>query len=365
VAVPILFQTRGAYRGVRGTDLMRQLTYVGDQRLEWHDVPEPSLEGGDDALVRPIAVATCDLDTGIVQGSAPLPAPFAFGHEFVADIVAIGDSVTSVQPGDRVVVAFQISCGRCERCRRGLTANCATVPVLSSFGLAPLSREWGGALSDLVRVPYADAMTVPVPRGIDPATIASVGDNVPDGWRSVAAPLREHPGSPVLVIGGAGAGSVGLYAVAAAIALGSERVDYADTDPQRLRVAEELGASVTDGPVKRRYGPYPITVNHAATPDGLAAALRSTEPGGICTSTSIYFDADTPIPLLEMYGTGVTLTTGRVNARALIPEVLNAVAAGRLRPERVTSAVVPWEHAPEVLAKHTHKTVITRDSAAR
>lgn len=343
---------------------MRQLTYVGDRRFEWHEVPEPSLEGVDDALVRPVAVATCDLDTGIAQGIAPLPGPFAFGHEFVADVVATGTAVTSVRPGDRVIVAFQISCGRCNRCQRGMTASCSTVPARSSFGLAPLSREWGGALSDLVRVPYADAMTVPVPAGIDPVAVASVSDNVPDGWRAVAAPLREHPRGPVLVIGGAGAGSVGLYAVAAAIALGSEHVDYVDSDPARLRVAEQLGASIIDGPIQPRYGPYPITVNHAAGHDGLGAALRSTEPGGICTSTSIYFEAETPIPLLEMYGTGVTLKTGRVNARALIPEVLDAVSGGRIHPERITAAVVPWESAAEVLAAHTHKTVITRDDNA-
>ena len=343
---------------------MRQLTYVGDRRFEWHEVPEPSLEGVDDALVRPVAVATCDLDTGIAPGIAPLPGPFAFGHEFVADVVATGTAVTSVRPGDRVIVAFQISCGRCNRCQRGMTASCSTVPARSSFGLAPLSREWGGALSDLVRVPYADAMTVPVPAGIDPVAIASVSDNVPDGWRAVAAPLREHPRGPVLVIGGAGAGSVGLYAVAAAIALGSEHVDDVDSEPARLRVAEQLGASIIDGPIQPRYGPYPITVNHAAGHDGLGAALRSTEPGGICTSTSIYFEAETPIPLLEMYGTGVTLKTGRVNARALIPEVLDAVSGGRIHPERITAAVVSWDSAAEVLAAHTHKTVITRDDNA-
>src|SRR6476660_4114404 len=114
---------------------MRQLTYVGDRRFEWHEVPEPSLEGVDDALVRPVAVATCDLDTGIAQGIAPLPGPFAFGHEFVADVVATGTAVTSVRPGDHVIVAFQISCGRCDRCQRGMTASCSTVPARSSFGL--------------------------------------------------------------------------------------------------------------------------------------------------------------------------------------------------------------------------------------
>ena len=76
--------------------------------------PTPELSGGVDALVRPIAVATCDLDAAVVAGRAPLPGPFAFGHEFVADVLEIGESVTSVRAGDRVIVPFQVSCGTCD-----------------------------------------------------------------------------------------------------------------------------------------------------------------------------------------------------------------------------------------------------------
>src|SRR6476620_245062 len=128
-------------------------------------------------------------------------------------------------------------------CARALTASCARVPLMASYGLAPLSREYGGALSDLVEVPYADAMLVPLPSGVQPAAAASVSDNIPDGGRAVAPLLAERPGAPVLVLGGAGGGSVGLYAAAVAVALGSERVDYVDEDPTRLAVAELVGAN--------------------------------------------------------------------------------------------------------------------------
>src|SRR3712207_6816030 len=131
-------------------------------------------------------------------------------------------------PGSLVTVPFQISCGECERCRRGHTGNCETVPRLSMYGLAPLGGDWGGFLSDTVRVPYAAHMLIPLPAGVDPAAAASVSDNVPDGWRAVAEPLERYPGGPVLICGGAP--SITLYAVAAAIALGAERVDYADQD---------------------------------------------------------------------------------------------------------------------------------------
>jgi threonine dehydrogenase-like Zn-dependent dehydrogenase len=339
---------------------MQQLTFVGTRRLEWREVPDPVLGTPDAALVRPVAVATCDLDAGIVSGNAPLPGPFAFGHEFVADVVAAGGAVRTTTVGQRVVVPFQINCGTCDPCARGLTASCARVPLMASYGLAPLSREYGGALSDLVEVPFADAMLVPLPAGVEPAAAASASDNIPDGWRAVAPLLAERPGAPVLVLGGAGGGSVGLYAAAVAVALGSERVDYVDEDPDRLAVAERVGANAMQEPIRKRYGPYPITVNHTTEPSGLTTALRSTEPGGTCTSTTIYFGRDISIPMLEMYTTGVTLTTSRVSARAIMPDVLALIASGRLHPELVTARVVQWAEAADALAEHSHKTVVVR-----
>jgi alcohol dehydrogenase len=209
-----------------------------------------------------------------------------------------------------------------------------------------------------VRVPYADAMLVPLPAGLDPASVASVSDNVPDGWRAVAPDLERRPGAPVLVVGGAG--DVALYAVAVAIALRSEQVDYVDTDPRRLAVAERLGANAIERPVDgTRLGRYPITVDHSSDAAGLRSALLSTEPEGTCTSTAIYF-TEPALPLLEMYTRGVVFRTGRVNARAAIPSVLELVAAGRLRPELVTSATVQWDDAPAALASLDAKTVIVR-----
>ena len=113
---------------------------------------------------------------------------------------------------------------------------------------------------------------------------------------AVVAPyLEEHPGAAVLILGGAGAGSVPLYAAAIAVGLGAERVDFHDTDARRLEIARRLGAHpnpVSSWP--KRLGSYPITVEACQDPDGLACALRSTEPGGHCTSASIYFGGTIP-----------------------------------------------------------------------
>jgi threonine dehydrogenase-like Zn-dependent dehydrogenase len=340
---------------------MQQLTFVEPGKLEWWDVDEPRLAGDREALVRPLAVATCDLDSAIVRGTAPFEGPFAFGHEAVAEVVETGDSAGAFEAGDLVTVPFQISCGECTPCREGRTGNCTGVPRMSMYGLGLLGGDWGGFLSDTVRVPFADHMLVPFPDGVEPEAAASVSDNVSDAWRTVGPFLAKWPDAEVLVVGGAG--SIGLYAAGIATALGSPRVDYVDYDENRLERAKRLGANAIEGRYPDRLGPYPVTVDASGDPAGLACAIRSAAPDGVCTSIGIYWAPETPVPLLEAYTKGLTFHTGRVHARPVIPEVLSLIASGRLRPELVTDSVVPWGDAAEALADHGAKLVITRGRA--
>ena len=327
---------------------MQQLTYTAPNELEWIEALEPQLSSDSAAMVRPLAVATCDLDALIITGQSPFPPPFPLGHECVAEVVDVGEQVTSLEPGQLVSVPFQISCGECEPCRRGRTGNCSGVAFMSTYGFGPAVEEWGGFLSDLVCVPYADHMLVPVPAGLEPAAVASASDNISDAWRSVGPQLVEEPGAPVLVVGGAGPGSIGLYAAALAVALGAESVLYVDADPNRRRTAEALGAETLADP-PNRLGPFPITVDSSGDPHGLTLALRSTAPDGTCTSTAIYFGEQPALPLLEMYTKGITFKTGRAHVREAMPQVLELAAAGALHPERVTTRVVPWADAPDAL----------------
>ena len=327
---------------------MRALTYTGPHELEWREAPEPELSSDRAALVRPLAVATCDLDALIVAGASPFPAPFAIGHECVAEVLDVGDAVTSLEPGELVSVPFQISCGECAPCRRGRSANCSTVAFMSTYGFGPAVAEWGGFLSDAVRVPYAEHMLVPLPQGLRPAALASASDNISDAWRAVAPGLAAEPGAAVLVVGGASSGSIGLYAVALALALHASRVLYVDADESRRRTAEELGAEAM-AHAPKRLGPFPITVDSSAQEEGLVLALRSTAPDGTCTSTAIYFGEQPSLPLLEMYTKGITFKTGRVHAREAIPHVLELAAAGAIQPERITTRVIPWADAAEAL----------------
>ena len=300
--------------------------------------------------MRPLAVATCDLDGLIVRGDSPFPPPFPLGHECVAEVLDAGDAAEATPPGTIVSVPFQISCGECASCRRGLSSNCSTVPFMSTYGFGPAVERWGGFLADEVHVPFADHMLVALPDGVSPASAASASDNIADAWRTVGPALAREPGGDVLVVGGAGPGSIGLYAAGIAVALGAEHVLYVDADPGRRAVAESLGAQ-TSGEIVKRLGPFPITVDACGLEDGLGLALRSTAPDGICTSCAIYFAEQPSLPMLEMYTKGITLVTGRANAREAMPHVLGLAASGALHPELVTSTVVPWRDAPEALVE--------------
>jgi threonine dehydrogenase-like Zn-dependent dehydrogenase len=336
---------------------MRQLTFVEPGKLEWRDVGEPKLEADVEAIVRPVNVATCDLDLALVRGKAPAPREFAFGHEGIAEVVEVGDDVGTMAPGMLVSVPFQISCGQCVRCVKGQTGNCESVEFLSTYGL-PLGPDNGGLVSDLVRVPFADAMLVALPEEVDPASVASLSDNIPDAWRTVGPQLEAEPGSPVLVC--AGAGSIALFAAAIAVALGAERVDFAGGRGFERELAVRLGAKLVDEEFPKRLGPYPITVDASSNPDGLRCALRSTDPDGICTSIGIYFDPETAVPLLEMYTKGIRFHTGRCHARPAMEAILDLVRDGSFEPELVTRETAAWDDAAEAVAEHRGKLVISR-----
>jgi threonine dehydrogenase-like Zn-dependent dehydrogenase len=327
---------------------MRALTYTGPGTLEWRDAPDPVLTSDRAALVRPLAVATCDLDDLIIAGYSPFPAPLAIGHECVAEVVEVGDDCGDLQPGQRVSVPFQISCGDCDACRRGRSASCRSVVPLTTYGFGP-DTSWGGFLSDTVLVPWAAHMLVPVPDALRSADVASASDNLSDGWRTVAPLLRDDPGAPVLVVGGAGPGSIGLYAVAVAVALGSEQVVYADSDERRCALAQSLGAEAVLTPWPKRLGPFPITVDANGTQAGLDLALKALAPDGICTSATTYFGEQPRVPMLVMYSRIATLHSGRVHAREAMPEILDLAASGALEPQRVTTRVVAWDDAPDAL----------------
>ena len=339
---------------------MRQLTCGGPNSIEWRDVPEPRLQGDGEALVRPLAVARCDIDLFLTSGLFPSRGPFALGHECVAEIVALGDAVRGLEVGQRAVVAFQVSCGTCTSCVVGHTANCDRYPVLSDYGMQPLSgTEYGGMLSDVVRVPHATAMLAAIAPTLDSVALGSVSDNVLDGYRAVAPHLAALPGADVLIVCH-GLKSVPLYAAQAAIALDAGRVDYASDDAEALALAERLGAHSIQTDFEKPERRYPIVVDAGLTPNGLRYAVRATLPEGTLQSVSFYAGGDTPMPLGRLYTLGIRFFTGRAHAAALLPQVMPLIEAGRLRPAEVTTRVIDWEDAPAAYMEPAIKLVVRR-----
>lgn len=339
---------------------MRALTASHGGRFTWRDVPVPPLPGPDAAIVHPIAVATCDLDRAMGLGRTPFPLPMHFGHECVAEVLEVGERVRSVRPGDRVVVPFQISCGTCPPCRSGRTASCASVPPISMYGFGIAGGHWGGVLSDQVAVPFADAMLVPLPDGIDPADAASVADNVSDGYRSIAPHvpvlLDRDPDAPVLILSELShripiSSSVLLYAGLVGLALGVRRIDFVDRRPHVRRLAESLGLQAHPPKALGHLGLAPLVLDGTITRAGLTTALLHTAPDGTCvTPGSLH--RSSPIPTAIMYGRNVTYHLSRSHARTVIPHVLDLMCQGKLRPERVTTELARLDDAPTAIRRH-------------
>jgi alcohol dehydrogenase len=350
---------------------MRALRLSPGARLRWENAPAPPPPGPGQAVVHPIAVATCDLDRQILLGAAPFPLPLHFGHECVAEVLAVGDDVQGVRPGDRVVVPFQISCGRCRACRAGRTGNCLSVPPLSMYGFGVTGGHWGGAVADELLVPYADAMLVPLPDGVDPAAAASVADNVADAYRHIAphlpALLEADPDGDVLLVGAVDRGSlasasVPLYAGLIARALGARHVHFADRRPHVRAQAERLGLLPLTPTGLRRHPPAPLVVDASAGRAGLRRALERVAPDGVCSCVGS-LHRTTAIPTALMFARNATLRIARSHARALIPDVLALMADGRLAPERVTTQLAALDDAPRALRRHAEgeetKTILT------
>jgi alcohol dehydrogenase len=371
---------------------MRELQFIRSGRLEWRDKQPPTLRGPRDAIVRPFVASRCDGDTlpihrpvsramqvglrvGLIDpvvasicGPVPFRGPFGIGHECIAQVVAKGDEVTDLRIGQVVVVPWAVSCGSCPECRRGVTAKCSTTrtATLAAYGFGPASGPWGGMVTDELLVPYADHMLVPVPDGVDPLRVAAASDNLSDAWRAVVPPLGARPGGSVLIIGGGGQ-SIGLYAAGLAVRHGAAVVDYVDDRTERLEIAESLGARVHPIPRTRRRsqpaaipGRYDVAVEASSSGAGVRNALRSLEPGGICTAVGYYLAPNTRVPLMHMYANDATLRLGVSSVRPVLPDLLDFVATTGFPAERVTTVLADWEDAPTAYTAHTTKLVLHR-----
>ena len=344
----------------RNSHHMRALQYQGPNQIEWVTVEDAKLEAASDVVIRPTAVASCDLDWGIVRGQVPFPPPFILGHEFVGEIVEAGAKVSQFKKGDRVSVAFQPSCGHCQPCGHGHSASCRDVAPTSMFGVGAVSGDWGGAFADLIRVPFADNMLLKLPKDLPAEWFTSVTDNVADAYRAVAPFIQKGGPSRVLVIGNHD--SIPLYAVAFAKALSAEKITFCTQSEKAAVNAAQMGAAidkVSDWPA--RVASHDVVVCASQEPAALVTALRSTAAQGHCTCVGI-LNGDVEFPIREMYMRGIHFHTGRVNGAAVHKEAVDWITSGLIRPFDVDTAVVPWDGVIDALLNRpAAKLVAVRD----
>lgn len=213
------------------------------------------------------------------------------------------------------------------------------MPFASNYGLGSSGRQFGGALTEAVLVPYAKSMLVPLPSNADPIALASLSATLwrPGSWRDAIWRIEKMR---ALVTGGLAA-SIGIYTAMLAKAMGAA-VTYADTDRSRLEMAEKAGASIVEiGEWPKSLGEFDIVCEAAGTLEGWNASLRSVAPEGILSSASIFFKNDLPIPYLELYNKGVRLDIGRVDSRESMPRILEWVNRNGFDPLRVVTQTAP------------------------
>lgn len=349
---------RGA--AVRRNDV-RALIFTGvGKKLEWQERPDLTIDGGLEAIVRPIASSPCDLDRTILSGRSPFAQRpgFAIGHEAVGEVLEIGDRVRLFRPGDLVVIPFNIFCGTCPACRRDQQAHCTGVPGgRGVFGVPAGPRDWGGLYSEQVRIPYADAMLTPVPQGVDPVHLAGASDNLTDSYISVKRGLAKNPGGRVLVMGGAE--SFGLFAADCALALGAERVDYCDRDPARRVAAMGLGCAVLEELPPDTDRLYQLVIFASRDISELVPAVKALGANGHCHILTMFFDLQ-PVPLPELFLRDASLSIGLPSVKAHISAVTEMVKCGHLHTERLVT-VHDWTQVADALLSPDIKPVIVRE----
>lgn len=226
---------------------MRAVVYRGPRKVMVEDVPDAALEEPTDAVVRLTTTNVCGSDLHMYEGRTSVEEGTVLGHENLGIVEEVGRAVTRIKVGDRVSVPFNIACGTCRNCVHGWTSFCLrTNPTPgvdgAAYGYANMGPYRGGQ-AEYLRVPFADVNLLELPQGTEHEDdFAMLSDIFPTGWHGTAM-AGVSPGDDVAVFG---AGPVGLMAAHAALIQGAARVFVVDKEPDRLRLAEFIGAHPVD-----------------------------------------------------------------------------------------------------------------------
>lgn len=362
---------------------MKQLHFIKKGKLEWKEVARPVISDKLQAIVRPFAVAKCDLDDAFLFNNLALKlkigtalrkidprynsifgdllnGPFPFGHECVAEVIEIGDDVKNIKIGNVVSVPFQISCGSCLNCNNGFTSVCEKTPSLSTYGFGK-HLQFGGAMSDFVKVPFADAMLLNIPKHLNPIHLASLSDNIPDAYRHLKD-IETNPDQKVLIVAGQ-AKSVGIYALMIAKALGVAEIDYVDNNKERLEIAQKLKANNIFDSYHQIIKKYDLVIDTSSTSKGLQTVLKAVRNFGTISSSGIYIKK-TSLSLIDMYAKGVNFKIGLVNSRIDAEKILSLLERIEIPFELATTKLDSWENAEDAFLTETTKVIVQKERIA-
>ncbi len=307
---------------------MRGLTLDGVGVITYRtDLPEPELEQSTDAVIAVTRAGLCGSDLHPYEGRERVRFGVVPGHEVVGEVVAVGNDVAGFSPGDRVLVPFATSCGTCRPCRTGLSARCTSGELFGYADPDDLSKPaLHGGQAERVRVPLAASTLMRVSDQISDENAVLLADNFPTGWHAAewAGIVLDEP---LVVIG---LGSVGLCAVAAALAMGAAPVIAVDPVPDRRDRAEWLGAQPRAPGDAAAIDPVGSVVEAAGTASAQRLAVQLLRPGGTLSVISVPTATHFEVSPVEAYDRNLTMRFGRAPVRSILDGLLTRVQAGEV-----------------------------------
>jgi 2-desacetyl-2-hydroxyethyl bacteriochlorophyllide A dehydrogenase len=321
-------------------ETMRAVVLRAPYRVEVTEVPKPHITEPTDILVRVERTAICGTDLHPYEGRLEIEPDVILGHEFLGTVEEVGDAVTQITEGDRVVSSCVVSCGACYQCRRHQPGNCAGSRI---FGLGLALGDLAGGQAEYVVVPNADltARVIPVSGSASDDDILFAGDIMTTGYEAVVRAMR--PGDTVAIVG---AGPVGLCAAMAAAAIGAVQVIVIDKVEARLKEAANHGAlTVNASEVDATDAVMDLTdwrgadlvIDAVGHESALISAISLVRAGGILSIPGVYTEEAITLPFGELYLKGVTVHMGVSHITEFMDEVITLSSAGRLRPSAMIS----------------------------
>jgi alcohol dehydrogenase len=299
--------------------VMNALVYNGPGSIDWTEVPEPTIQKPTDAIVKIETTTICGTDLHILKGDVPAVQPGRIlGHEGVGVVTEIGDAVTSIAVGDRVIVSCISACGKCGYCLEGMYSHCLADEGAAGIGWI-LGHLVDGTQAEYVRVPFAETSLHKVPEGVEAEKAAMISDILPTGHEIGIRYGAVEPGDVVAVIG---AGPVGLAAMTTAGLYGPSRVIAIDIDANRVEQAKRFGA--TEGVVssdpdwKEQVLAFTdglgvdVAIEAVGVPATWDMCLEIVRPGGHVANVGVH-GKPVSFPLENAWIQNLTITTGLVN----------------------------------------------------